>query len=119
MYTALIVLLVIAVVVLVLVILAQNSKGGVGSNFGGSGSSQMMGVKKTSDILEKITWGSAVVLIVFSIGATVVKKGETFTDEEEIEDANVSAAENSGVTTPAATPIQISDEDIEEADIEE
>ncbi|MGK7397720.1 MAG: preprotein translocase subunit SecG [Candidatus Cyclobacteriaceae bacterium M3_2C_046] len=58
---------------LILVVLAQNSKGGgLSSQFGGSGSSQLMGVKKTSDILEKITWGLAVALVVFSLSSSIL-----------------------------------------------
>lgn len=64
MFTTIIVLIVFVAVVLVLVVLAQNSKGGgLTSQFGGSGTSQLMGVKKTGDLLEKLTWGLAVALI--------------------------------------------------------
>jgi preprotein translocase subunit SecG len=49
-------LITITAILLVLVVLAQNSKGGgLSSQFGGSGSSQLMGVKRTTDLLEKIT----------------------------------------------------------------
>jgi preprotein translocase subunit SecG len=48
-------------VLLVLVVLAQNSKGGgLSSQFGGSGASNIIGVKKTGDVLERLTWGFAV-----------------------------------------------------------
>lgn len=51
-----------------LVILAQNSKGGgLSSQFGGSGTSQLMGVKRTGDLLEKITWGLGIALIALSL----------------------------------------------------
>lgn len=64
MFTTVIVLIVFVAVVLVLVVLAQNSKGGgLTSQFGGAGTSQLMGVKKTGDLLEKLTWGLAVALI--------------------------------------------------------
>ena len=57
MYTALIVIIIITAVLLMLVVLAQNPKGGgLSSQFGGSGATQMMGVKKTGDFLEKATW---------------------------------------------------------------
>lgn len=57
-------MIVFVAVVLVLVVLAQNSKGGgLTSQFGGSGTSQLMGVKKTGDLLEKLTWGLAIALI--------------------------------------------------------
>ena len=55
-----IVLILIIAVLLVLVVLAQNSKGGgLSSHFGGAGASNIIGVKKTSDLLERLTWGFA------------------------------------------------------------
>lgn len=47
----------------------QNSKGGVSSQFGGSGASQMIGAKKTTDLLEKITWGLAVAICVLTLSS--------------------------------------------------
>tara|TARA_B100001142_G_scaffold329684_1_gene393918 strand:- start:2599 stop:2871 length:273 start_codon:yes stop_codon:yes gene_type:complete len=45
----------------------QNPKGGgLSSTFGG-GASQMMGVKKTTDFLEKATWTLAITLISLSL----------------------------------------------------
>lgn len=53
---------------LILVILAQNSKGGgLSSQFGGSSTSQLIGVKKTGDFLEKFTWGLAIALLVLTL----------------------------------------------------
>ncbi len=69
-----IVAIIVCAVLLTLVVLAQSSKGGVGSTFGGSGASQMMGVKKTSDLLEKLTWGFIVSIIVLSLTVNVVMK---------------------------------------------
>jgi preprotein translocase subunit SecG len=66
MFTVLISIIVVLAVLLVLVILGQNSKGGVGSAFGG-GASQIMGVTKTGDILEKSTWVLAVSILVLSL----------------------------------------------------
>ena len=67
MYTAITVFIIIACILLVLVVLMQNSKGG-GLAAGFSGSSQVMGVRKTTDFLEKFTWGCAIALFVLSIG---------------------------------------------------
>ena len=64
------VLIVISAVLLILVVLVQNSKGGgLVSNF--SSSNQVMGVRKTTDFLEKATWGLAIALLVFSIGGSL------------------------------------------------
>ncbi|HBK89623.1 MAG: preprotein translocase subunit SecG [Cyclobacteriaceae bacterium] len=68
MYTLFISLTIIAAVLLVLVVLAQNSKGGgLSSQFGGSGASNLIGVKKTGDLLERLTWGCAIAVMVFSL----------------------------------------------------
>lgn len=61
MYTLYVSLTIFASILLVLVVLAQNSKGGgLTSQFGGSGASNLIGVKKTGDLLEKLTWGLAI-----------------------------------------------------------
>ena len=68
MYVAVIGLIILVAVVLVLVVLAQNSKGGgLSSQFGGAGASQVMGVKKTGDFLEKMTWGLAIAMMVLTL----------------------------------------------------
>lgn len=68
MFTFLATLIVIASLLLILAVLAQNSKGGgLSSQFGGSGTAQIMGVKRTGDILEKLTWGLAIAILVFSL----------------------------------------------------
>ena len=66
MFVVLISFIIILSVLLILVILGQNSKGGVGAAFGGS-ASQVMGVTKTGNILEKATWVLAVSVLVLSL----------------------------------------------------
>jgi preprotein translocase subunit SecG len=67
MYTIFAILIIICCVLLILVVLVQNPKGGgLSSTFGGGGN-QMMGVKKTTDFLEKATWTLAIALISFSL----------------------------------------------------
>ena len=61
-------LILITCALLLLVILVQNPKGGGLSSTFGDGN-QFMGVKKTSDFLEKSTWflaGALLILILFS-----------------------------------------------------
>ena len=66
MFIVIISFIIILSVLLILVILGQNSKGGVGAAFGGS-ASQIMGVTKTGNILEKSTWVLAVSVLVLSL----------------------------------------------------
>ncbi|WP_296621882.1 preprotein translocase subunit SecG [Marivirga sp.] len=78
MLTLLITLIILVAILLVLVVLAQNSKGGgLSSQFGGSGASQVVGVKRTGDILEKITWVLAISLVVLSLASSFVIKTST------------------------------------------
>lgn len=71
MYVFLLSLIILVAILLVLVILAQNSKGGgLSSQFGGSGASNMIGVKKTGDLLERITWGLTVVLFLLVLSSS-------------------------------------------------
>ena len=65
MYIIVSVLVFIIAVLLIMVILVQNPKGGLASNF--SSSNQVMGVRKTTDFLEKATWSLGIALIVLSI----------------------------------------------------
>lgn len=71
MYALIISIIIIVAFLLILVVLAQNPKGGgLSSQFGGSGTQQIMGVKKTGDILEKMTWGLAIALMILTLSTT-------------------------------------------------
>ena len=79
MYTFIITLTIVVAVLLVLVVLAQNSKGGgLSSQFGGAGSStQMIGVKRTADFLEKATWALAIALMVLALSSSLMIDSQT------------------------------------------
>mgnify|MGYP001222842152 CR=1 FL=1 len=76
MYIFITILILIAAICMILIVLVQNSKGG-GLAAGFSSSNQVMGVRKTTDFLEKATWGLAGTIIVLSIFAAKynVKRG--------------------------------------------
>jgi preprotein translocase subunit SecG len=62
----------------------QNSKGGgLASQF--SASNQVMGVKKTSEVIEKMTWGLAIGLLVFSMILTFLYKSGSATVAKDTE----------------------------------
>jgi preprotein translocase subunit SecG len=68
MYTLIVGLIIFFAILLVLVILAQNAKGGgLTSQFGGSSASNIIGVKKTGDLLEKLTWGFIITIMALSL----------------------------------------------------
>ena len=73
-FTILTVLVIIASLLLTLVVLLQNSKGGgLASNF--TAGNQTFGVRKTTDILEKITWGLVAFIFLFSVFSTFTTTG--------------------------------------------
>ena len=66
MYVAISVFILIVSALMMLVVLVQNSKGGgLVSNL--SSSNQILGVRKTTDFLEKATWTLAIVLVVLCL----------------------------------------------------
>ena len=66
MYSLIIVLVLLASFLMIGIVLIQESKGG-GLASGFSASNQIMGVRKTTDFLEKATWGLAIAMVVLSI----------------------------------------------------
>jgi len=73
MYVAITILIVILSVLLSLFVLVQNSKGG-GLSAGFSSSNQIMGVRKTTDFVEKMTWGLVIAVVVLSVLAVGIHK---------------------------------------------
>lgn len=75
MYSIVSVLVILVSLLLILIVLVQNSKGGgLASNF--SASNQIMGVRKTTDFLEKATWTLAGSLLVLSFLAVMTLEKE-------------------------------------------
>lgn len=70
MYPVIVILILIVCLLLAVAVLVQNSKGGgLAANF--SAPNQIMGVRKTTETIEKITWGLAIALVVLSLIATI------------------------------------------------
>jgi preprotein translocase subunit SecG len=89
------ILILIEAVFMILIVLVQNSKGG-GLAAGFSSSNQIMGVRKTTDFLEKATWGLAIAIIVLSIVVAAFPAKGTASDE------NVIKVEESTTPMPGA-----------------
>jgi len=80
MYLLLLIIALVICALLILMVLIQNPKGGgLSSNF--SSSSQLMGVQKTGDFLEKGTWVLAITLMVISMAINVSVKGGVQADD--------------------------------------
>ncbi|MBQ4386362.1 MAG: preprotein translocase subunit SecG [Prevotella sp.] len=66
MYTLFVILIVIAAILMIGIVLIQESKGGgLSSSF--AGYNQVAGVRKTTDFIEKATWGLAAAMVVISV----------------------------------------------------
>lgn len=92
MYTLFVILIVLAAVLMIGIVLIQESKGGgLASNF--SSYNQIGGVRKTTDFIEKATWGLAIAMVVISVACAYV--------------APQASADNSvmeGIENPTANP---------------
>ena len=99
MYTLLFVLILIASILMCFVVMIQNSKGGgLASTF--ASSNQIMGVRKTTDFIEKFTWGYAVVMVVLSIATAYALPHGTIATHSVLEDEAV----NENVINPNTLP---------------
>ena len=68
MTTFLIVLIGIVSALLILAVLIQNPKGGgIDSTFGGQGANQLFGVARSTDFIEKLTWGLIATLFILCV----------------------------------------------------
>ena len=101
MYTALVILILLVCFLLALVVLAQNPKGGgLSGQFSAGGAASMMGVKRTGDLLEKLTWGFAIGLMVLSLASHVL----TGTTAGPIRSVNQQRALETKLPAPAQLP---------------
>jgi preprotein translocase subunit SecG len=97
MLTILLILIIVACLLLTLLVLIQNPKGGIAANF--VAPSQIMGVKRSTDVVEKATWYLAVALIVLSLASNFLRPTDSGADavnesriKESIEQQSVPAA---------------------------
>ncbi len=104
MITLFIILLIAACVGLGFVVLIQNPKGGgLNANVGGL-TNNFMGVKQTTDVLEKGTWIFAAVIAILAMTSTVfLKGGANDSDKGLINKVNTSATAPAPAPAPANT----------------
>ncbi len=118
MYAVIVSVIILVALLLILVVLAQNPKGGgLSSQFGGGGAQQIMGVKKTGDILEKLTWGFAIALLALTISTNFVLEENTQTiTSPNLENAQESILPQQSI--PLETSEGIDDLGLEEATLD-
>lgn len=105
MTTIFIILIVLASVVLGFIVLVQNPKGGgLAGNIAGF-SNQFMGVKQTTDVLEKGTWVfGAVIGILCLLSVLFISKSGAASGKSKAIDASVPAT-SQPVTAPNTVPL--------------
>ena len=91
------IIIIVVAVLLALVVLAQNPKGG-GLAAGFTGASQIGGVQRTADFLEKSTWSLAAVLMVLCLvssagSSTRAGSGDPLDEKIEVEQQPASGAQ--------------------------
>src|SRR5690606_3538453 len=106
MYELILGIIIFLAILLVLIILAQNAKGGgLSSQLGGSGASNIIGVKKTGDLLEKLTWAFAIGIMVLILSPSFILPTSNPAPRNEIlEDAGQQGSP--GLVPPMPTPDQ-------------
>ena len=97
MYIFLSILILVVCVLLGLIVLVQNSKGGgLAANF--SASTQIMGVRRTNDFLEKATWTLAGALLILCIAASLtITRGSSSVGQSAIQEQIQNAVDPSEV----------------------
>jgi len=98
------VLIVLACVALGFVVLIQNPKGGgLSANVGGL-SNNFMGVKQTTDVLEKGTWIFASIIAVLALVSSLFLKGGSGVDNSVLQKVNTTTSQPApAATVPANT----------------
>jgi preprotein translocase subunit SecG len=95
-----IILIIIASVILSLIVLVQNPKGGgLAGNVGGF-SNQFMGVKQTTDVLEKGTWIFAAIIGILCIVSTIFIPGSHSPRVQSPAQTQSQGTPPAGTTTP-------------------
>ena len=99
MFTFFVLLIVLASILMCLIVLIQNSKGG-GLASGFASSNQIMGVRKTTDFLEKATWTIAASMVLFSIFSAHALSSEKASQQETEISYSDAAANNTAPVFP-------------------
>lgn len=105
MYIVITVLIVIVCVLLSIAVLIQNPKGGgLTSTFGGVGQ-QILGARRSTDMIEKATWTLAVLLLVFSLfSAFFIDKRAGVQNQTQVEKSEVEQQMGKQPLAPGTLP---------------
>lgn len=97
------VLILIICIALSFIVLIQNSKGG-GLASGFQSNNQIMGVRKTTDFLEKATWSLVIALFVLCISTAAFTPNTNKLNDSEPQSEIQDLVESDAVNLPGFTP---------------
>lgn len=106
MFNFCIIMIVIASILLILAVLVQSPKSGMAANFGAA--NQTMGVRQTSDFLEKFTWAMIAAVVIFTLLSVVFAgKGKEVADSDKFDEKDAKAAmEQAGIDNQATEEME-------------
>ena len=105
-FSIFLVLITIVCFLLIIVVMVQNPKGGgLSSSLGGS--TQMGGVQKTTDFLDKSTWTLATILVVLILLSSLSFSGTMGDSNSKIIDKKETVAPKNTTTTPAKPVVPV------------
>lgn len=103
MFTFCIIMITIASILLILAVLVQSPKSGMAANFGAA--NQTMGVRQTTNFLEKFTWAMVAAVVFFSLLSVVALPKSADNAATAGADKAVAGAEN--ITNPQVEDITL------------
>ena len=113
MYIFCIIMICIASILLILAVLVQSPKSGMAANFGAA--NQTMGVRQTTDFLEKFTWAMVAAVVFFSLLSTTANprveesKSSADMNQAAIENALQGDSANEAGTTPVVSGEEVTE----------
>lgn len=106
MYAFITILIILVCILLGAVVLIQNPKGGgLSASFGGVGQ-QLLGARRSTDVVEKLTWGFAIALIVLCLSTSFFVDKHASTKKDQLPKSEVEQQQMNkgfGGTVPGTT----------------
>lgn len=109
MFTLFVILTILSALLLIGVVLIQKSKGGgLSSTF--AGSNQIMGVRRTNNFIEKVTWYLAAAIAVFAIlssytmGSAIQTAPRTKAQTQQVANTNYDGQSQAGTSAEKSAP---------------
>lgn len=104
MFTLFSILIILVSLIIILIVIVQNPKGsGMAGGFTGA-ASNVIGVQRAGDVLEKGTWGSAIVLLALCILSVAALPNLNSNSNKTNKTQTEEAAKTAPTTTPTTTP---------------